>query len=232
MTTFNLRKHLSQAALYALVASFAILASMATIFFTAEPSITYGQTETDEFLIVQTITDETAFTVLPTDVTMVGSIAGLTGGNATGTTFFNVKSNNASGYYVEISFEGDPEAMVGDIDGDLGILDYQAATMEPTYSFTTSAAAQIAYTINATNTLRIDDSFIDAGSACGNTTGGGGACWMAPSTTAVRIIDSNQPDASGASSSIMFKIHVPNNPSPVLTAQTYTATATLSLFTQ
>lgn len=230
MNTYS-QKHFSQSALYALAASGTIVALLFTTFFIAEPAISYGQSDTASFTIQQTITDETTFLVNPSDVTMVGSIAGLTGGNATGTSSFVVKTNNATGYYVDISFQGDPQAMVGDDDADEGILDYEAATMEPTYNFTTSAAAQFAYTVTSSSSNHTDLSFLDGGASCG-TGSGQGSCWMAPSTTAVRIVDFNGTAASGASSTVQFKVHVPNSPSPALTAQTYTATATLSLYTQ
>jgi hypothetical protein len=204
-------------------------------FFLAEPRISHGN-ESVDFRIRQTITDETSFLVDPSNVTMVGSIAGLTGGNATGSTPFVVRSNNASGYYVEIDFfdNAGAYAMRGDEDGGAQLRDYSGdVTGQPSFNFTASTAAQFAYTVNSSTTLDTDDSFLNDAAACNTgSTQTFGKCWKAPSTTGFRVVDRGTPAANGATSTLYFKVHVPSAAIPQPTAQTYTATATLSVFIQ
>lgn len=231
-------KSLTQNATYALVAAMTILASLFAGFFMAEPSISYGQVATsNDFYIRQTITAESSFLVQPTDVTASGTINGVTGGNATGSTQFVVQSNNATGYYVEIDFFDNvgATAMRGDVTGSESLRDYSGdVTGQPSFNFTASTAAQFAYTVISSTTADTDDSFDYNGGSCNQASfdNADGSCWKAPSTSGFQIIDRGLPATSGATSSIQFKIHVPNGAVPVPSAETYTATATLSLFLQ
>ncbi|MEK7462628.1 MAG: hypothetical protein AAB618_03565 [Patescibacteria group bacterium] len=224
----------AQAVITALLAT----ALIALSFFAVEPRISHGQAATDDFIIRQTITSETSFLVTPPDVTMGGSIAGLSGGNATGTTSYVVRSNNASGYYVEIDFfdNAGAYAMRGDEDGGAQIRDYGGDSAgEPSYNLTASTAAQFAYSNYSSTTSDTDDSFLNNGSnACNQVAGSQtiGKCWKAPSTTGFRIVDRGTAAVYGATSTLYFRVHVPSSPNPIPTAQTYTATATLSVFVQ
>jgi hypothetical protein len=231
------KKHLQQSMVYALVASTTIVSMVFLGFFVAEPSISHGQAATEEFTISQVITGESSFNVAPADVNMQGSINGLTGGNATGTSQFSVLSNNAAGYYVEIAFFDNltDEAMQGEDSGSESIRDYDGDVAgEPGRGFTASTAAQFAYTVTSSSTTDTDPSFfhqVGAGDNCGITgTSQVDGCWKAPDTAGFRIVDTSQAALTGATSTITFKVNVPNAPVPVLQAETYTATATLSLF--
>ena len=228
----NDTKHYTRSALYAVLASCTIVTMLFMGFFMAEPTIGHGQT-TATFYIRQTITDESSFSVLPGNVTMDSSISGTTGGMATGTASFVVTSNNGAGYTVDIDFfdNATDHAMLGDVTASESIRDFGFATMTPIYNFTASTAAQFAYTIVSSSTLDTGDLFLNNGSnVCGvGSTQTPEKCWMTPSTTAVVIVDRDSAATTGASSTLQFVVHVPNAPVPALSAETYTATATLSL---
>jgi hypothetical protein len=227
----------SRAATQAAVSATLIVALLFAGYMVAEPRISHGQSDTKSFRVRQTITDETSFWVAPSNVTMSSSIAGVTGGNATGSSRFVVRSNNSTGYYVNIAFfdNAGPYAMYGDKDSDTQLRDYSGdVTGEPSYNFTASTAAQFAYSVMSSTTADNDQSFRNNGSLCNqsNVTQTFGKCWKAPSTTPFKIISRTSAAASGATSTIYFKVNVPSNPVPIPTAQTYTATATLTLFIQ
>jgi len=210
-----------------------VVAGFALLFGVLEPQITHGQlSDTSEFTIQQTITAESSFLVEPADIVMAGSINGVTGGQATGTTQFVVQTNNASGYYVEIDFEnnGTPQAMIGDIDASEAIVDYVAGAAAPTFGYTANPAAQLAYAVQSSTTVDTAVAFRNNGAACG--TGGfdGASCWKAPDTAAYEIVRRTSPATTGATSSVIFNVTVPSGATPVPSAQTYTATATLSLY--
>ena len=228
-------KHYSQSAFYALLASGVTLSLLFAAFFVAEPAISHGQSVDDRtFTISQTIVDETSFLVPPANVTMSGSINGVTGGQATGTSQFSVISNNTAGYYVEITFEDTP-AMIGDVSGSEAIRNYDGMIggTTPSFNLTASTAAQFAYTIMSDNAADTGPLFLHNGSdTCGggNTTQTANTCWAAPSTSGVVIVDRGTAAITGATSTLTFNVTVPSGATPVPTAETYTATATLSLF--
>lgn len=230
-------RHLSQSALYALVASIAAITLLLAAFFVLEPGIGHA-VDSNEFYIRQTITDETSFLVQPTNVTMDGSITGVTGGTANGSTTFSVISNNDTGYTVTIAFEnnGTANAMVGDVTASESIRDYDGdAAGEPSYGFTASTAAQFAYTVTSLTAADTDQSFLDNGTTACNQGGGSqtaDTCWKSPATTAFGIVDRGSSAVTGATSTIAFRVVVPSGSAPSVTADTYTATATLTLLTQ
>jgi hypothetical protein len=227
----------TQTALYAGVAASLIVAMLTVGFFALEPQISRAQVDTsNDFFIRQTITGETSFLVEPTNVNMSGSISGISGGSATGTTQFSVISNSSTGYRVEIDFfdNGGDHAMLGDIDGGEEIRDYAAGAGTPTPNMTASTAAQFAYSVHSSSSQDTADEFWYNAGAC-NTGSGSvhGMCWKSPSTSPVEIVNRNfATGGAGATSTLIFKVNVPAGANPVPTTQTYTATATLSLFLQ
>ena len=232
-------KHLTASFSYAFMASVTIVALLLMVFFATEPAITHGQDATsNDFTIRQVITDENSFKVV-NNVAMNGPINGVTGGQATGTTEFVVLSNNSAGYTVDIDFEYDlnTEAMVGDSSGDEAIRDYTGdVSGEPSREFVVSPTlAQFAYTITSSSSAHTATSFLDNGSVCNVPGGSGGtqndgSCWKAPAATGFTIVDSGSAAPQGATSTLKFVVHVPSGANPTPLAETYTATATLSLF--
>lgn len=224
---------LSKIAFQSTVAGILCLAIFAATFFMAEPQVSYGDQSVD-FTVRQVVLDETSFLVPPANVTMTGPINGLTGGNATGTTQFVVRSNNPDGYNVEISFsdtDADGHAMRGDISGTGEIRNYSGEVGGvPSFGFTASSAAQFAYSVYSSSTADTVAAFKNNGSnACNSTTQTIGRCWKAPNISPFTIVTRGAPAPTGATSTIYFVVNVPSGATPAPTAQTYTATATLSV---
>ncbi len=200
-------------------------------FFLLEPVVSRSASATDVFRITQQITEEISFSVTATDVTMAGSIGGITGGNATGTTYAVVRTNSSAGYVMDIRFDNNP-AMLGSSTASTAIKDY-GTTTEPSYNYVASTSAQFGYSVSASTTADLDQSFKDNGTACN--TGSSDAlyrCWKGPSTTDFRVINRSTAAGSGATTTFMFVVNVPNNPVPAVEEDFYIATATLTATAQ
>lgn len=200
-------------------------------FFAFEPSV--GRTQVnDTFLVTQSITDEISFLVTATDVSMVSSIAGVTGGAATGTTLVVVRSNDSAGYNMTLAFSS---STAMNQNGGTGYINNYTPTVATVPDFTwannsTGQASEFGYTVMASTTTDVDQSFLNNSSACN--TGSSSTlyrCWMSPSTTAETIINRNTATGNGgATTTLIFHVYVPNAPSPALPSGTYTATGTLT----
>ena len=207
-----------------------VITAMTFGFTMLEPQL--GFAVVDDFTIRQQITDEISFTVPAADVTMVGPIQGITGGNATGSTYTVVRTNSAAGYTMDISFSNGP-AMRGEVSTSTSIRDYGVYGAEPTFAFTASTAAQFAYTVSASSSTDLDPSFLNNGTNCN--TGSATTtdrCWKGASTTNFRIINRSTNASNGATTTIKFVVNVPSNPSPALVQDFYQATATLTALNQ
>lgn len=236
--TGTLLQRIANSASFAVIASITIVALAFMSFVLAEPQISRGQVleDTSQFTIRQQIVDESSFTTNASNVIMAGGgINGLTGGAATGTTGFTVRTNNATGWHVTIDFfdNAGAHAMYGDTDGDESIRDFVDLAGEPRFGFPASTSAQFGYSVYASSSAEIDQSFLSSGGSCNQGAGSmvQNTCWKAPSTSEFTILTSNTSASAGASSTLTFKVVVPNAPDPIPSAQWYTATATLSLYT-
>jgi hypothetical protein len=106
-------------------------------------------------------------------------------------------------------------------------------TNYPTGFDTSPQNAQFGFSVNASTTGEVSDVFKSSGSACGSGTFTVNNCWRGASSTnaaaTTLLINSSAPTpASGSTTTVQFRITIPNNPSPVVPDGTYTATATLT----
>lgn len=202
-------------------------------FLVLEPVVSSAASANDEFEVTQVVTEEISFTATASDVSMSPNLAGITGGTAYGSTSVRVRTNNSAGYNMTIDFSTST-AMQRD-GGGAYISNYSPASAgTPDYTFGTETFAQFGYTVVASTTADTDATFLDNGSnTCATGASNGVAtCWYNPSTTAETIINrTTSTAASGATTTIAFRVHIPNNPSPAIPTGTYTATATLTATT-
>lgn len=228
-------KYLLDSAGKALVASVLILLLGVGAFFMSEPVI--GQSATEIFEVRQTISGAIAFQASTSPVTMIGTLDGLTGGTSYGTTTARVRTNNVNGYTMTIQFAS-TAPMIRDGGGGY-ISSYLSSSSTANYpsGFDTSPAnAQIGFSVNASNTADVSTVFQHTGSNCGTSNAGSfivNNCWRGASTTnaaaATELIATSAPTpASGSTSTVQFRITIPNNPSPAVADGSYTATATLT----
>lgn len=202
-----------------------------TAFFAFEPSIGRSAV-TDDFLVTQQITDEIAFLVTASDVSMTGAIMGLSGGSATGTTLAVVRTNDSEGYNMTLKFSS--STAMNQNGGTGYINNYTPASAGvPDYSWVNNGsggASEFGYSVMASTSADLDQSFLNNGSAC-NVSGSSTLyhCWLNPSTTAETIINRSTPTGNGgATTTLIFHVNVPNAPSPALASGIYTATGTLT----
>lgn len=224
--------HLLNSAQYAFVASILMIALFIGSFFTLEPSVSRA-IDSNEFTVTQEITDEISFLVQPASVTMAGSITGLTGGYATGTTRVVVRSNDPQGYNMELYFATTTSGRSMQASSTAYINDYTPASAGvPDYNWidnTSGQAAEFGYSVRASSTTEVDQSFLNNSTLC-NSAGGtndDNKCWMNPSTSPMTIINAPAPSIS-STTTLKFKVAVPSNPSPALPAAFYAATGTLT----
>jgi len=210
----------------ALIMTLALIGS----FLVVEPIL--GLAVEDQFTITQSVTSEISFLTTATDITMSPTIAGLTGGTSNGGTQVVVNTNNAAGYTMTIVASSSP-AMQGNTGGG-SIPNYTPASASiPDYAFSVGAnTGEFAYTVSASTTSDLAQKFLDDTSAC-NTgladTSGSASCWYGLSTTATStILRTSATAASGATTTIFFRVQITASPAPAIPEATYTATTTLT----
>jgi hypothetical protein len=197
-----------------------------------EPMASFGQAS-DQFVVSQVIGSEISFLTTANDIALT-AIGGITGGSSQGSTNVRVYTNDAAGFTMTITASNSP-AMQGATQGGT-INDYTPTTTNvPDFSFQANAsgqAAELGYTVSASTTGDLAQKFRDNGSVCNtgsNDTSGATSCWYRLSTTATSTLVTTAPTpASGATSTLYFRVNVPANPSPALPEDTYYATSTLT----
>lgn len=211
----------------------ALIGAMLMIIYLAfEPII--SRAVTDQFEVTQEITGEISFGTAAADVTMTPAIASISGGTSTGATQVVVSTNSITGYTMDISFSS--STAMNQQNGSSSIPNYTPASAgTPDFTFAVAAnAAEFGYSVEASTTLDVDQTFRDDTASCGTgSNNSADSCWMNPSTTDERIINrSTIPPASGATTTVKFQLVVNANPNPSLPADFYTATATLTALNQ
>ncbi len=191
-----------------------------------EPGI--SKAATDTFLVTQTVTSEISFSTTASDVTMTGSLTGISGGTSTGQTQIGILTNENTGYTLNLKSTSSP-SMQGLNEGD-SIPDYTPATGGvPDKIFVVESGGEFAYTVDASTTDDIDQSFKYDTDDCntGTNSGAGTHCWLNASTTDERIIYRTSETASTSEKSmIYFKIHIA--PNSFIIEDTYQATIVLT----
>lgn len=223
----KIKKQLSQVFTFAMSGMLVAMLSFSVL----EPTV--SQAVTSIFSVRQQVTAEISFTLSAANVAMTGALGGVTGGNATGSVSVAVLTNSTTGYTMDVSFQNSP-AMKGEVTDSTAIRNYGSST-EPTYLFFGSTSAQFAYTVQASSSSDLDPSFLSNGSSACNTgtTMAANTCWMGASTTNFRIINRGTAAATTtATTTLLFKVLIPNNPAIPVSSDFYTATATLTAVTQ
>ncbi len=218
-----------------LVATTLVTVLVMSSFFAFEPSVGRSAVDTVDFTVTQQITGDISVIVLQPSVSMVGSVSGLTGGYATGTTQAVVTTNNALGYNMTLAFSSTTAMKLNGASSTIN--NYSPSVGgTPDYSWadnTSGGAGEFGYTVMASSSTEVDLSFKNNGSLC-NTAGSQTTnnCWLNPSTTPEQIVLTSTPTpTSGSTSTIKFKVAVPNAPSPSLPSGFYVATGTLTATT-
>ncbi len=228
-------KNLIRSSYDSLLAAVLILSIIFAIYLVSEPIV--GQAVTDEFTVTQTVSSAIAFAATASDVTMSGTLNGLTGGTTLGETSVRVTSNNVSGYNMTIKFSSTTAMKRNGSNDTIANYVYSSdMSSYPTGYDTSLPNAQFGFTINASNTSEVSSVFTHTGGNCGtsnNTTFTVDNCWRGASSTdenaATTLIYSGAPTpASGSTSTVKFRITIPNGPTPAVPSGTYVATATLT----
>ena len=199
--------------------SFFLTLTLALGFVVFEPAII--RAVEDQFTITQTITAEIAFTTAAQNVTMNGSIAGITGGNAWGTTTSVVTTNNSTGFTMTIVASSSPAMQR--VGGSGTISDYTPSTAGiPDFAFAVPSGSEFGYSVSASTTADLAQKFKDDGATCN--TGSADTNGLSTVATSTLVTTAETP-SSGATSSYYFRTLVNAG---FLAAGTYNATATLT----
>ncbi|MEK7641506.1 MAG: hypothetical protein AAB365_00765 [Patescibacteria group bacterium] len=212
--------------------SMTTLLIVAVAFFTLEPAV--SNAIEDQFTVTQVVTAEISFLTPSSDIVMSPQLAGITGGTSNGSTYVRVLTNNALGYSMTLT-SSSSLGMIGNTQGG-NIPAYTPATgIVPDFSFSVPVnRAEFGYTVEASTTPDLAQAFLDNGTTTCDTGSADtvDACWVNASTSARTIINrTTETAASGATTTIKFRVTINSNPSPAVPQDTYVATTTLTATT-
>ncbi len=213
--------------------SVSVLCIMLALFVLIEPAVSSGATTaSSQFIISQTINSELAFSTPASDVTLSPSLGGLTGGTSNGGTQFIITAGSSSGYSITLTASSSL-GMIGNASSTNYIPAYAtSSSFVADYVFNVPTnKAYFGYTVEASTTADLTQLFKDDGvSTCGTGSNDGtDACWVGATSTPLLIINRSGPTAaSGATTTLKFRVKIMPNPVPVIPDDTYVATTTLT----
>lgn len=201
--------------------------SITLLYIVLEPAITNGANT-----VSQSVTTEIAFLTPANNIILTPSIDVTAGGQASGQTQVVVKTNDHSGYLMTITASSSL-GMVGVASSTKYIPAYVTGTAGiPDYDFSVPAnSAYFGYTVEASTTADLAQSFKDSAGVCNSISGGDTAdkCWISATSTAYTIINrSSATTLSGATTTLKFLVVINSNPNPGIPNDTYVATTTLT----
>lgn len=205
--------------------SFAIL-----IFMMAEPAVSLGAG--NSLVVYLNVGTEISFATSASNITLAPSINASTGGTADGGTQVVVKTNDLLGYSMTLAASSSV-GMIGVASSTNSIPAYVPAVAGvPDFSFTVPVnRAYFGYTVEASTTADLTSSFKDLAGACGAVLGSDTAdkCWINASTSDFPVVNRNSATpASGATTTLKFRVVINANPVPLIPNDTYVATTTLT----
>jgi hypothetical protein len=158
---------------------------------------------------------------VPSDVTLLPSLAGLTGGTSNGSTSVTVTTDSPAGYSLSIKAQNNPAMQKGAVT----IADYNQG-VDNDFSFSVvTGQASFGFSPSGAN---IVSAFKDNGSLCGvGSSDTALACWAGLATTPIVVAQgagSNHP--SGTPTTINFRVGIGSGAS--VESGVYTATTTLT----
>jgi len=199
-------------------------------FVVVEPTVSLGITTT--FNVSQTVTTEIAFATPASNVVLSPNIDTSAGGVANGETQVVVITNDHLGYSMTLTASSSL-GMIGIASTTQYIPAYIPSSIGvPDFTFSAPAnTARFGYTVEASTTSDLADSFKDNLGVC-NALGGGDtsdSCWIDANTTPFTIVNRvNETPLSGATTTIKFRVAINADPVPAIADDTYVATTTLT----
>lgn len=202
--------------------------SMVFIFF--EPVMLKAATDNDEATVTATITEEVTIST-PDNATFNASIPGVSGGNATASLSWNVKTSNSTGFSMTLAAS---QANALYQDGTYYFSDYDITPpLDYVWTSPTSGNAFFGFTVDsATTTTAINSAFLDNGSnTCGTgSTNGTDTCWSGfNGTTPVAVLATSGITGGQNGETVAIKFKADSN--KILQEGNYTATVTATAST-
>jgi len=169
-----------------------------------EPAVVgAATTANDSITVTQAVTSDLTISA-PDNVTMTGTIYGMTGGTGDGSATWNVKTSDTSGFGMSLK----ADAVNCLRKSSESFADYSLATPH-SYSWTAPAVSAFGFTVEPETTGDTVAAFLDNGSTtCGSgAVNGASTCWSGfNGTTDISIISrSTQTDAGGEDELVRFK---------------------------